>query len=340
MKIVDIHKTGSFILLLTILMVVLLLVDLCFGSVNIPLPQLKCAILGEKNIYQSILYDIRLPKAIMAIIVGMSLSASGLLMQTYFRNPLAGPFVLGISSGATLGVAVFILFFSLIGVTLPDVLLKWGSALFAMLGALVLFLFIMLASIRVRDAVTLLIVGMMMGTVATALISVLQNMSDPDSVKLFVNWTLGSLSLVGWEHIEVIIPLVLIGFIFVFLLIKPLDALLLGEDYASSLGVNVSSCRFMIIFATILLTGVTTAFTGPIGFVGIAVPHVTRTLLNTSIHRKVVPCTLLIGACMMLLCDIISQLPQNGYVLPINAVTALMGVPIVLWVILGNNKFR
>lgn len=340
MKIVDIHKTGSFILLLTILTVVLLLVDLCFGSVNIPLPQLKCAILGEKNIYQSILYDIRLPKAIMAIIVGMSLSASGLLMQTYFRNPLAGPFVLGISSGATLGVAVFILFFSLIGVTLPDVLLKWGSALFAMLGALVLFLFIMLASIRVRDAVTLLIVGMMMGTVATALISVLQNMSDPDSVKLFVNWTLGSLSLVGWEHIEVIIPLVLIGFIFVFLLIKPLDALLLGEDYASSLGVNVSSCRFMIILATILLTGVTTAFTGPIGFVGIAVPHVTRTLLNTSIHRKVVPCTLLIGACMMLLCDIISQLPQNGYVLPINAVTALMGVPIVLWVILGNNKFR
>ena len=333
------HKTGFAIVVLSILLVLLFFVDLCFGSVNVPLAELKKAIDGTSPLYSSILFDIRLPKAVLSVLVGVALSVSGLLMQTYFRNPLVGPYVLGISSGATLGVAIFVMLFSLMGITLSDYLMRWGSVIFAMIGALLLFIVIIMASFRVRDTVTLLIVGVMMGTIATALISVLQHLSDPDSVKLFINWTLGSLSTAGWKQIGVIVPVMVVGMLIVVYLMKPLDALLLGEEYASSLGVSVSTCRFLIILTTVLLTGVTTAFTGPIGFVGIAVPHITRALLNTSIHRKVVPCSMLIGSCMMLLCDIISQLPQNGYVLPINAVTALMGVPVVFWVILGNKRF-
>lgn len=328
----------SICIVLLTLLVVLFVLDLCFGSVSIPLSEWKNVLNGENALYSTIVKDIRLPKAITSVWVGVALSVSGLVMQTFFRNPLAGPYVLGVSSGATLGVALFFMLFSICGISLSGLGATFGSAFFAMMGSLLLFLFIVFASLKLRDSVTLLIVGMMMGMVAGAFVTVLQNLSDPDSVKMFVNWTLGSLSAVGWNQLLLISLFVTAGLLIVCFSLKSLDALLLGESYATTLGVSVRQVRFCVIAATVLMTGITTAFTGPIGFVGIAVPHVARVLLDTSVHRKVFPCSILMGACVMLACDIVSQLPQNGYVLPINAVTALVGIPVVLWIVLGGKR--
>lgn len=313
----------------SILMVCLFIADLFSGSVPLSLFD----IIEEGNaLAQKIFYEIRLPKAIAAIGVGIALSLSGLLMQTFFRNPLAGPYVLGVSSGATLGVALFMLFPPLIGWHLSAIAVRWGCAFFAMAGAFLLFFIILAASFKVKDSVSLLVVGMLVGAAANSLVSVLQNLSDPDAVKLFVNWTLGSLSMIKWPQLGVLSIGVATGTIIIIFLARSLDAFLMGEEFAASVGVEVKKYRLGIILATVLLTGVTTAFTGPIGFVGLAVPHIARMFLGTSRHRQVIPCTALIGACIMLLSDILSQIPDNGYVLPINAVTALLGIPVVLWI--------
>lgn len=320
------------------LSIVLFVVDVLFGSVDIPFSEFVALLKGSCDpIHRTIMVDIRIPKAITAVLVGISLSVSGLWMQTLFRNPLVGPYVLGISSGASLGVAVYLLLFSVLGISSVYVS-GWGVAFSSMIGAALLFLLVISVSFRLREKVSLLIAGIMLGCLATSAISLLQNISDPDSVKMFVNWTLGSLSGVTWEKLRVMALFVGIGVVFVPFLLKPLDAMLLGDDYASSIGVDVRRMRWMIILSATLLTGATTAFTGPIGFIGIAVPHIVRGLLQTSVHRLLTPCCMLCGAVLVLLCDIFSQLPGDGYVLPVNALSSLIGAPVVLWIILSNKR--
>lgn len=331
-------KRKLIFILLGILSIVLFVMDIITGSVDVPLSDFILLLRGECDpIHRAILMDIRIPKAVTSILVGLSLSLSGLWLQTLFRNPLVGPYVLGISSGATLGVAVYVMLFSLLGISL-SFLSSWGTAISAMLGAASIFFLVVTVSFKLRDKVSLLIAGIMFGSMATAIISLLQNLSDPDSVKMFVNWTLGSVSGVTWEKLGVMSIFVVLGLSLLPWLLKPLDAMLLGDDYAACAGVDVSRTRWLTIVSATLLTGTTTAFTGPIGFIGIAVPHLVRGLLNTSRHVLLAPCCLLCGADLMLVCDILSQLPHSGYVLPINALSSLIGAPVVLWIVICSKK--
>lgn len=324
---------------LAILCIVLFIGDLFGGSVDIPLPVIGNLLLGkapEESVYAGILFDLRIPKAITALFTGMALSVAGLLMQTLFRNPLAGPYVLGISSGASLGVAAYVMLSGTLSLSffLPS---GWGYAVSSIAGASIVLLLVLLTSFRVKDSVSLLIVGMMFGSITSAFIGVLQSISDPDSVKLFINWTLGSLNTVSWAQLNVMVPLILSGILTAFLLQKSLDALLLGENYAKGVGVSIFQTRLWIIAATSLLAGASTAFTGPVGFIGIAVPHIARGLFRSSKHSIILPASMLCGAGLLLLCDIISQLPDSGYVLPINAICAIFGAPIIIWIIMGNK---
>jgi len=326
--------------LLAILCTAFFIGDLFWGSVDIPLSEIGKLLLGkttEETVYSGILFDLRVPKAVTALFTGMALSVSGLLMQTLFRNPLAGPYVLGISSGASLGVAAYVMFSSAFALffVLPS---GWGYAISSIMGASIILILVLLTSFRVSDSVSLLIVGMMFGSITSAFISVLQSISDPNSVKLFITWTLGSLSTVSWTQLQVMIPLIVTGLLIAVLLQKKLDALLLGENYAKGLGVSIFQTRLWIIVATSLLAGATTAFTGPIGFIGIAVPHIARGVFQTSKHSIILPASMLCGAGLLLLCDIISQLPNSGYVLPINAICALFGAPIIIWIIMRGRR--
>ena len=323
-------KNLKFILLIFVT-AALFVADVAYGSVKIPLNEL----LGDNEVYNNIIYNFRLPKALTALITGAAISVAGLIMQTLFRNPLAGPYVLGVSSGASLGVAIFIL----AGAILPTAFVEsgWGLVISATLGAVLVLMMVLAVSFRVRQAVSLLIVGIMFGQLSGSLVTILQNSSDPDSLKLFVVWTFGSLSAVTWNYMWVMLPIVIVGLAIVFAIQKPLNALLLGENYALGLGVNVVRTRFLIIIAIALLAGATTAFTGPIAFIGMAVPHLVRGLIKTSNHQATVPGTILVGASLLLLCDIVCQLPANGYTLPINAVSALVGAPIIIWIILRKK---
>lgn len=323
-------KNLKFILLIFVT-AALFVADVVYGSVKIPLNEL----FSDNEVYSNIIYNFRLPKALTALITGAAISVAGLIMQTLFRNPLAGPYVLGVSSGASLGVAIFIL----AGSILPTAFIEsgWGLVISATLGAVLVLMMVLAVSFRVRQAVSLLIVGIMFGQLSGSLVTILQNSSDPDSLKLFVVWTFGSLSAVTWNYMWVMLPIVVIGLTIVFAIQKPLNALLLGENYALGLGVNVVRTRLMIIIAIALLAGATTAFTGPIAFIGMAVPHLVRGLLKTSNHQATIPGSILIGASLLLLCDIVCQLPANGYTLPINAVSALVGAPIIIWIILRKK---
>ena len=323
-------KSLKFILLV-LLTAALFVADVVYGSVRIPIGEL----FGDNEVYHNIIYNFRLPKALTALTTGAAISVAGLIMQTLFRNPLAGPYVLGVSSGASLGVAIFIL----AGAILPTAFVEsgWGLVISATLGAVLVLMRVLAVSFRVRQAVSLLIVGIMFGQLSGSLVTILQNSSDPDSLKLFVVWTFGSLSAVTWNYMWVMLPIVIVGLAIVFAIQKSLNALLLGENYALGLGTNVVRTRFLIIIAIALLAGATTAFTGPIAFIGMAVPHLVRGLLKTSNHQATVPGTILVGASLLLLCDIVCQLPANGYTLPINAVSALVGAPIIIWIILRKK---
>jgi iron complex transport system permease protein len=279
---------------------------------------------------QQILIDIRLPKAITAVITGIALSIAGLMMQTLFRNPLAGPYTLGISSGATLGVAL---------ITMCSIWFTTHTSLFipfaACVGATLVLLLVIAVSKRVTSNVSLLIVGMMFGSIAGALVNVLQNYSNPDSLKLFIVWTLGSLHSVGWSDMPFLFSVVLVGLVIVLCVLKPLNGLLLGEDYARGLGINTVRTRLLIVLATGLLAGGVTAFCGPIAFIGVAVPHIARGILKSSNHRYTIPLSALIGACLLLACDILCSLAT--YPLPISTVSALFGAPIIIWIIMKKN---
>ena len=309
--------------ILIFLLLVLFIIDLMVGAADIPF-----SALWTDGLEHRILMQLRLPKALTAVIAGIALSLSGLQMQTLFRNPLAGPSVLGVSSGATLGVAFLVMLGSVLGFSAAS---GW-MILCAVLGAMLILLVVLFISFRVQGGATLLIVGMMIGSVAGALVNVLQNYADPDSLKLYITWTLGSLAAVGWAEMRWLVALFLTGTALAILLIKPLNGLLLGEDYAASLGIPVRRVRTLLILSTGLLAGGVTAFCGPIAFVGVAVPHIARGLMRTSNHRLTLPAAALVGANLLLLCDIICY--SATYPLPISTVSALFGAPIVIWVIL------
>ena len=309
--------------ILILLLLLLFVIDLMVGAADIPL-----SALWTDGLEHRILMQLRLPKALTAVIAGVALSLSGLQMQTLFRNPLAGPSVLGVSSGATLGVAFLVMLGSVLGFSAAS---GW-MILCAVLGAMLILLVVLFISFRVQGGATLLIVGMMIGSVAGALVNVLQNYADPDSLKLYITWTLGSLAAVGWAEMRWLVALFLAGTALAILLIKPLNGLLLGEDYAASLGIPVRRVRTLLILSTGLLAGGVTAFCGPIAFVGVAVPHIARGLMRTSNHRLTLPAVALVGADLLLLCDIICY--SATYPLPISTVSALFGAPIVIWVIL------
>jgi iron complex transport system permease protein len=330
-------KSRSLILFiaLSLLAIGLFLADLAWGSIHISLSEIISVFFGKgaEGINSEILLNFRLPKAITAVLAGASLSVAGLMMQTLFRNPLADPYILGVSSGASLGVALVMM----AAAFLPVAFVSSGWALIAaaIIGASIVLVLVVGVSFKVNNAVSLLIVGIMFGTIASSFVSVLQNFSNPDAIKLFVMWTFGSLSAVTWNYMTVLLPVVLIGLGMAFYLQKKLDGLLLGENYARGLGISITKTRFLIVLATGLLAGGITAFTGPIAFVGVAIPHIARGVFRTSLHRILLPACVLLGASLLLICDIISQMPT--YTLPINTISALFGAPIIIWIILKRK---
>ena len=330
-------KSRSLILFiaLSLLAIGLFLADLAWGSIHISLSEILSVFFGKgaEGINSEILLNFRLPKAITAVLAGASLSVAGLMMQTLFRNPLADPYILGVSSGASLGVALVMM----AAAFLPVAFVSSGWALIAaaIIGASIVLVLVVGVSFKVNNAVSLLIVGIMFGTIASSFVSVLQNFSNPDAIKLFVMWTFGSLSAVTWNYMTVLLPVVLVGLGLAFYLQKKLDGLLLGENYARGLGISITKTRFLIVLATGLLAGGITAFTGPIAFVGVAIPHIARGVFRTSLHRILLPACVLLGASLLLVCDIISQMPT--YTLPINTLSALFGAPIIIWIILKRR---
>lgn len=330
-------KQTPLFLFLTGLLFFAFLADIAIGSVNLSFIDVWNTLTGGNDnlIYQEIILNHRLPKALTAILAGAALSVAGVLMQTLFHNPLAGPDVLGVTSGASLGVALLTLGTSV----LPFwIVAGWGQVIAAIVGAVCVLLLVIIVSIRVPQMVSLLIIGMMFGYFAGAIVSILQNMSNPDTLKLFITWTFGSLSSVGWEHMGVMAPIIAGGIILSLILQKQLNVLLLGKNYANGLGISVTRLRLWIILATALLAGTSTAFTGPIGFIGITMPHVARGLFRTPNHRIILPASMLCGAIILLTCDLISQMPGFQGTLPINAVTAFFGAPIIIWIILKNRS--
>ncbi|GGX25592.1 FecCD family ABC transporter permease [Aquimarina muelleri] len=318
------------------------IVNISLGSVFIPWSDTVNSLIGgnvEKESWRHIVIDYRLPKAITAIIVGSGLGVSGLLMQTMFRNPLAGPFVLGISSGATLGVALLILSSTFTGIVFSTFLVsKWGLVIAASLGSILVLFAVMVISVKVRDTMAILIIGLMFGSITSAIVSVLSYFAPANQLQQYVFWGFGSLGNLSWYDVLLFFSISLVGMLLAILSIKPLNTLLLGENYARSLGLNIKKSRFLIIIATGLLAGSVTAFAGPIAFIGLAVPHLTRLLFHTSNHKTLIPAVILLGSIIMLICDSIAQLPSSEYTLPINAITSLIGAPIVIWLLVRKRK--
>jgi iron complex transport system permease protein len=335
------------ILILLGIIILAFLLDVALGSVHIPLREvIKVLFTADQGnegwIY--IIQKIRLPKALTAIIVGCGLSVSGLQMQTLFRNPLAGPSVLGITAGASLGVALVMLstgtITSIYTIKELGISGSWLIIISSSLGAALIMLIIVTISSSLRDNVIVLIIGVMIGNITLSVISIWQYFSSPELIKDYLMWTFGSLGGVTGSQLLLLALVVLIGLLISFFSSKLLDALLLGDNYARSMGLTVNRARLLIVGSTSLLAGGITAFCGPIGFIGIAVPHLARALFNTSNHRMLIPVCCLIGTALMLVCDIIAQLPGSQTVLPINVITALVGSPVVIWVIAGPTKLR
>lgn len=330
---------------LVLLLLALFLTSLFLGSVTIPFDQTLSFLIGktlDNSGWQTILLNFRLPKALTAILVGSALGISGLQMQTLFRNPLAGPFILGISSGAGLGVALVIFLGVSFGVYfgISEVSRNWLLVGSAALGSFLVLTIIGLASIRVKSAITLLIIGLMIGSLVSAVVSVLQFFSQAENIQAYVIWSFGSLGSLSWKELYVLLPIVLLGLTLSFFLSKTLNALLLGENYAASLGLNLKRTRILIILNTSLLAGSVTAFCGPIAFIGLAVPHLVRMLFNTSNHLLLTPLVVLLGGASMVLFDLFAQLPWSDATLPINAVTSLLGAPFVIWLVIRKNTLH
>ena len=327
------------------LIIGLFLLDLSLGSVKISVGELLNITFGEpsKKSWEYIFFNFRLPKAITAILTGAGISVAGLQMQTLFKNPLAGPSVLGISHGASLGVAVFVLSSTAIfGVTtnFQETLGSWGLVVFAIAGSFLVLLSVLFASARISDSVTILIVGLMFGFITGAIVNILQYFSDPELIQNFLVWTFGSLSGVAWSQLQVMGPVIALMLLLSLLYSKQMNALLLGENYATGVGVNVARIRLKLILTTSILAGTITAFTGPIAFIGVAVPHLARLLFRTSNHKVLIPATMMCGVVIMLICDIVSQVPGAQTTLPLNSVTALFGAPVILAIIIKSKKMK
>lgn len=318
--------TPCIFIMLSALTAVLFCVDLSVGAVSIPVADVWAALTGGDcpDATAFIVRNIRLIKAVVALLTGAALSVSGLQMQTLFRNPLAGPYVLGISSGASLGVAL---------VVLAGMSSSIGIAGAAWVGAAAVLIVIAAVGHRIKDIMVILILGMMFSSGVGAVVQILQYLSEEESLKAFVIWTMGSLGDVTGTQLAVLAPAVVVGLILAVATIKPLNLLLFGEEYAVTMGLNLRRSRLLLFLSTTLLAGTVTAFCGPIGFIGLAMPHVARMLMRDSDHRVLIPATALAGGAVLLLCDIVSKL----FTLPINAITALLGIPVVVWVVLRNK---
>lgn len=321
---------------LSLLTLALFVADLAVGSVNIPPREVWAALTGGAcdPVTAKIVLDIRLMKAAVALLAGMSLAVSGLLMQTLFRNPLAGPYVLGVSSGASLGVAVFILGAPMLGLAGRTWITAVGVAGAAWIGAAATLAAVAAVSRRIKDIMVILILGMMISSAVSAVVQILQYLSNEESLKSFVVWTMGSLGDVTSAQLSLAAPAVVAGMAIAVAVIKPLNLLLLGESYARTMGLDVRRTRSLILLATTLLAGTVTAFCGPIGFIGLAIPHLARIAFRNADHRTLVPAAALTGAAALLVCDIVSKL----LALPVNTVTALTGIPIVIWVVVRNKN--
>ena len=341
-------KSSSFLknkyifILLSILLLLTFIFNISLGSVSIPFNEIINTLTGgraSKSTWTFIILDYRLPKALTASIAGGGLALSGLLMQTLFRNPLAGPFVLGLTSGASLGVAMLILGAGIIGGFTGGLLLNpWSITIASALGSFLVVLAVLAVTLKIKDTMAILIIGLMFGTLTGSIVSILAYYSNAEQLQQFVYWSYGSLGNVSWTGIAILSVCFTIGILLSILVIKSLNALLLGENYAKSMGVGVKKTTFIIIIATSILAGGITAFVGPIAFIGLAVPHLSRQLFNTANHFTLIPATVLLGSILVLICDIIAQVPFTEHTLPINAVTAFIGAPVVIWLLIRKRK--
>ena len=321
---------------LAVAIVALFVLDLAIGSTSIAIGEVWAALTGGEcdEAMRDIVLKIRLIKAVMALLAGAALAVSGLQMQTLFRNPLAGPYVLGVSSGASFGVALFLLGAPLLGLAASPTLQLLGTAGAAWIGSGLILMLVMALSRRIKDIMVILILGMMVGSAIGAVVEILQYLSDENALKSFVVWTMGSLGDVTASQLQLVVPTVVVGLMLAVALIKPLNLLLLGENYARTMGLNITRSRRMLFASTTLLAGTVTAFCGPIGFVGLAVPHLARMTFASADHRVLIPASMMTGAVVMLACDIASK----SLALPINTVTALIGIPIVIFVVIRNRS--
>ena len=338
------NNTGKhsiqFVILGTLL-ILLFLVNIALGSVLIPIKAIIQIILGDdtvKKAWQYIILDYRIPKALAAIMTGSGLAVAGLMMQTLFKNPLAVPFVLGISSGASLGVAFFILCGIALGLSAFVAPNGWGTILAASLGSFAVLSIVLLVASRVRDAMALLIIGLMFGSLTAAVVSILAYFSPAEELQRYMFWSFGSLGDISWEALGILSLCYFIGIILAFSVTKSLNSLLLGDHYAQTLGVSLQKSRFIILIATSILAGSLTAFVGPIAFVGLAVPHLIRQWFTASNHWTLMPACVLGGAVLMLFCDTLAQMPLFQFTLPINAITSIIGAPIVIWLLIRKKK--
>lgn len=319
------RKSVIFALVL-LLALALFVVDVAVGNLRLTLPQIAGAMFNNDvdPTIRTIVVDIRLVKAVVAVIVGIALSISGLQMQTMFRNPLAGPYVLGISSGASMGVAL---------VVLCGFATSFGIVTAAWIGAAAVLTVVWLVARRIRDIMSVLVLGMMFSSGVGAVVQIMQYLSREDALKTFVVWTMGSLGDVSSSQLPVMFAGVLAGLLLAVATVKHLNILLLGEDYAVSLGLDLRRSRTLVFISTTLLAGTVTAFCGPVGFIGLAMPHVARAVFRVADHRVLLPASALTGAAVMLLCDIISKI----FIIPLNSVTSLLGIPIVVWIVWRNR---
>lgn len=328
--------------ILLLLLVLLFLLNLTLGSIHIPVAEVFKILSGRPSyepVWADIIWNFRMTKAITCVLSGSALALGGLQMQTLFRNPLAGPDVLGLSSGASLAVSL-IFMSNAAGMTLFSVQSPWTVATAASVGCVLVFIIMLAISRRIHDNVSLLIVGLMIGAGTSSIVSVLQYLSKAEEMQVYIIWTFGSLGGLNWTEIQVLTIVLILGVTVAFINTKSLNAWLLGDNYAQSLGINLQRSRLFTILSASILTGGVTAFCGPIAFVGLAVPHLVKILIKTNNHKTLIPAVLIGGAALVLGCDILAQLPGSTNVLPINAITALIGAPVVIWVILRNKVVR
>lgn len=338
------QKNSSLFIVLALTAALLFFTDLAYGPVSIPFKDVFQSFFGgkaSKETWEYIIINYRLPKAITAVLAGMGLSIAGLLMQTLFRNPLAGPDVLGLSSGSSLAVAFVVMgagfFPGMLGTWL---LSSYSIILASCFGSFVVLLAVLAVSQRLRNTAAILIVGLMFGSFTSAIVSILTYFSTAEQLQKYTFWAMGNLGNLSWLSVLILAICVFIGLSIALTCIKPLDALLLGENYARSLGLNYRKSRLFIIFATSVLAGSITAFAGPIAFIGLAVPHMAKLLFKTSNHRILFFSTLMFGAIILLICDILCQFPGSDVTLPINAITSLIGAPVVVWLLMRKRSFE